>query len=354
MNPGRALVLGSGVAGLTVARLLCHRGWRVDCSPDPQGRGPIVVISRPTMDLLLDLWQADETLFAGAHCLQSRVIHWERALPAAHLAAAAIVIPVDSLRERLVERSHAAGVRIIERKHVDPAQYDWIVRAGGRQAMSEGSIAFGRRGGVMATVKLTARARTDRTVMESVPGGWLYLIPQWLGRAVMQAVFAGETVEPNADLPRLLERSQVISPLVEEVLDDAAGFAAQPRLATTLCSLGSIAVGDAAMTLDPMSGNGIGNGLRSAILGAAVLEAADRDATSRACFDHFAQRLRNAMRSHVGTCIDFYGRAAHASDWRREIDAMSEALDRVPPGPDMPAFMLNNGRLDRVPQQGWG
>jgi len=107
-------------------------------------------------------------------------------------------------------------------------------------------------------------------------------------------------------------------------------------------------VGDAAMTLDPMSGNGIGSGLRSAILAAAVLDAARRETMPQACFDHYAQRLRDALRSHVRTCVDFYGRAANAADWRGEIGTMSEALDRLPSGPSLPAFMLNNGRLDRV------
>jgi flavin-dependent dehydrogenase len=349
MSRGHALVCGSGVAGLTCARLLAARGWPVDCAPVRQARGPVVVIGRPTADLLLELWQADETLFAGAHFLQGRVIHWERAVPAAHLAAPAIAMPVDLLCERLAECSRTAGVQIVASGQVDPADYDWVIHAGGRDAAPEGSIAFGRRRGIVATAKLTPRARFDRTVMESVSGGWLFLIPLRLGRGVVQAVFAGETVEPHADLPMLLVQSQVISPLIEEIVDDAASFAAQPRLATTLCTSGSIAVGDAAMTLDPMSGNGIGNGLRSALLAAAVIEAAGRETTPRDCFDHYAQRLQNAMRSHVQTCVAFYGQAAHAVDWHDEIDAMVEALHRLP-SEQAASFVLNDGSLQRVSQ----
>jgi flavin-dependent dehydrogenase len=316
----------------------------------PQARGPVVVVGQPTADLLLELWQADETLFGGAHRLKGRVIQWEGAASPSHSAAPAVAMPVDVLRQRLVDCGKAAGVRIVAPRQADPDEYDLVVLAGGRELVSEGSIAFGRRHGVVASVKLSPRARTDRTVMESVPGGWLFLIPVGLGRGVMQAVFAGE---PHADLPQLLVHSQAIRPLVEEIRDDAAGFAAQPRLAATLCTSRSIAVGDAAMTLDPMSGNGIGNGLRSAILAAAVIEAAGRETAPQACFDHYTRRLHTAMRSHVQTCVDFYARAAHASDWRGEIDAMNAALDRLPPAPDVLPFMLNNGRLDRVPEQGW-
>ena len=103
------------------------------------------------------------------------------------------------------------------------------------------------------------------------------------------------------------------------------------------------------MALDPLSGNGVGSGLRSAILATAVLDAAGQDAMPQAFLDHYAQRLRKTMRSHVQSCIEFYGRAAHADGWRAEIGMMIEALHRLPPEPDAAAFMLNDGRLDRMP-----
>lgn len=349
MNAGRALVCGSGVAGLTCAQLLAVRGWRVDCAPRPQPPGPIVVIGRPTADLVLELWHGDESLFAGAHRLQGRVVHWERAAAPDYAAAPALAMPVDILRARLAERARAAGVRFVASAHADPAHYDRIVQAGGREAASEGAIAFGGRRGVAAAVKLTPHARTDRTVMESVPGGWLFLIPQGLGRGAVQAVFAGKIAEPRTDLRMLLAHSRVMSTLVEEIVDEPAGFAAMPRLTMTPCTFRSIAVGDVALTLDPMSGNGVGSGLRSAILAAAVLDAADREPMPQACFDHYTRRLRDAMSGHVRTCIDFYGRAKYAADWHGEIDAMVEALHRLPSEPDVPSFVLNHGHLERVP-----
>jgi flavin-dependent dehydrogenase len=122
-----------------------------------------------------------------------------------------------------------------------------------------------------------------------------------------------------------------------------------PCLAVTPCTSESIAVGDAAGALDPLSGNGLGSGLRTAILAAAVLDAAGRKSTSQACFDHYTRRLRDTMRSHVRSCVDFYRRIAYASAWRIEVGAMIEALHRMPLGPDAPTFLLNHGRLDQLP-----
>ena len=152
-----------------------------------------------------------------------------------------------------------------------------------------------------------------------------------------------------AQLRALLARSRFMSALIEEIVGEPAGFAAMPRLAMTPCASRSIDVGDAAVALDPLSGNGVGSGLRSAILAAAVLEAAGQDAMPQACFDHYAQRLRKTMRSHVQSCVEFYGRAAHTDGWRAEIGMMIEALHRLPSEPDTAAFMLNDGRLDRMP-----
>jgi 2-polyprenyl-6-methoxyphenol hydroxylase-like FAD-dependent oxidoreductase len=349
-----ALVSGCGIAGLTCARLLAAHGWRVDCALGPPSTpGPVVVISRPTADLLLQLWHADEGLFLGAHRLRGRTIHWEDAAAPAHSVAPALAMPVDILRARLFERVQTTGLGLVAPQDIDFARYDWTVQAGGREADPREAIAFGRRRGIMASVKLAPRARTDRTVMESVPGGWLFLIPQGLGRGALQAILAGGPGEPRKDLRRLLAQSQSMSSLVEDVVSDPATFAAMPRLAAAPCTSRSIAVGDAALTLDPMSGSGIGSGLRSAILAAAVLDAAGRDARPQACFDHYTRRLRDTMRSHVRTCVDFYERAEHAADWRGEIDAMVDALGRLPDGPVVPPFMLNHGHLERVPQGEW-
>ena len=348
MSYKRALVLGSGVAGLTCAQLLAARGWRVDCAANPAPPGPVVIISRLNADLLLELWQVDERLFTGAHRLRGRVVQWEDVAAPTQTATPAFVVPVDILLARLADLARKAGVGSVELGHVDPAHYDWVVHAGGRDAVPEKYVAFGRRRGVAASVKLTPLAHTDRALIESVPGGWLFVIPQGLGRGALQAVFADEIVDPAAQLGALLARSRFMSALIEEIVGEPAGFAAMPRLAMTPCVSRSIDVGDAAVALDPLSGNGVGSGLRSAILAAAVLDAARRDAMPQACFDHYAQRLRKTMRSHVQSCVEFYGRAAHADGWRAEIGMMIEALNRLPVESDAAAFMLNDGRLDRV------
>ncbi len=162
MSPKRALVLGSGVAGLTSAHLLAARGWRVDCAMSSPTPGPVVIISRSNADLLRELWHADETLFAGAHRLRGRVVQWEGAADPMHTTTPALVMSVGVLQERLVDRAGEKGLCFVARERVDPARYDWAIQAGGREATSGKSITFGCRRGVAVSVKLTSRAHTDR------------------------------------------------------------------------------------------------------------------------------------------------------------------------------------------------
>jgi 2-polyprenyl-6-methoxyphenol hydroxylase-like FAD-dependent oxidoreductase len=345
VKAARALVLGDGISGLTCARLLGARGWRVECVAGRGTPGPVVLLTREIAELMLELWQADHSLFAGAHLLQGRSVHWEDALAPSYSLAPALVIPVKVLQTRFARRAAAGGLPLVAPEQVDPAAYDWIVQAGGRDVAAEPSIAFGHRQGIAASIKLAPRARIDHAVMESIPGGWLFLIPQGPGRGTLQGVFADPIFDPARQLATALGLSRVMARLVDDVVDEPARFSAAPRLAPTPCAPRSILVGDAAMTLDPLSGNGIGSGLRGAILAAAVLDAAS--APEPDVVNHYAWRLREAMRSHVRSCIDLYRRAAHANCWSAEIAAMIEMLGRLPAEQEVPQFVLNHGRLER-------
>ena len=349
MTGRRALILGGGVAGLTCARLLSARGWSVDCVGGAKKPGPIVIVNDLSASLLVELWDADETLFAGAHCLEGRLTRWESSAALAYLTAPAFVIPIDVLVSRLADRVLAAGLRFVEQDDVQSENYDWIIHAGGRDTAFGKHIAFGHRKGIALSVMLTTSAPSDSAVVESVPGGWVIVIPQGKRRGTLQAVFSEHIIDPLEQLHSRLANSRFASTLVEEIADGPTSFVAMPGLSLTPCVPHSIAVGDAAIALDPMSGNGIGSGLRTAILASAVLDAAQRSKKPQVYFDHYTWRLHTAMRNHVNNCINFYGRAAYASSWCSEIHAMRTALPQIiSPGLDGPAFKLNRDRLECV------
>src|SRR5262249_23532652 len=104
----------------------------------------VVVIGWPDARLLLELWQTDEALFKSAHRLQGRVVHWELG-PAPSLSPApALVMAIDDLTRILADRVGAAGAYLVDAAHVETTGYDWVIQAGGRGAMAQASIDFGR------------------------------------------------------------------------------------------------------------------------------------------------------------------------------------------------------------------
>jgi flavin-dependent dehydrogenase len=82
-----------------------------------------------------------------------------------------------------------------------------------------------------------------------------------------------------------------------------------PALADPISSGKRLSVGDAALALDPLRGDGIGFALRGALLAQAVLARIDA-------------RLRRAFVSHVRGCREHYKAARNAEIWRHEVAEM--------------------------------
>jgi flavin-dependent dehydrogenase len=348
MNGRRVLILGAGTAGLTCGRLLASRGWSVDIGCAPVKRGPMLLISDSNAALMVDLWEANDTLFTGTHPIRKRVVDWDVDAAQTIVVQPGVAMAAGDLAKRLTALATQAGLRLAASDKLDPAAYDWVVNADGRaNAPPKTQLAFGTRRAIVVSVKLSPRARTERCVIEAVAGGWLFLIPHGLGRGTLQLV----SMELGVDLPDtlgiLLERGRTISPLVEAVSSDSISFDAMPRVCISPCEAGRIAIGEAALALDPLSGDGVGNALRTAILAAATLDAVVEGAALRDCLGHYEQRVHEAACCHVRNCLDYYRRARPALSWSAEIDAMTVALNRFGMNPEPFAFMLRNGRLTR-------
>ena len=94
-------------------------------------------------------------------------------------------------------------------------------------------------------------------------------------------------------------------------------------------------VGDAALVLDPLRGDGVGFALRGALLAQAVLAAIARGDSRAVSTRHYAARLTQAFVSHLGGCAAHYRAARCAEIWRRDIAIMearaAESVRRVRP-----------------------
>jgi flavin-dependent dehydrogenase len=157
--------------------------------------------------------------------------------------------------------------------------------------------------------------------MESVSGGWLFLIPR--------DALTGCVVGCGAPLANLLEESLLIGPKVElgaPPSSKAGAFRSFPRIRHPLAGDDWIACGSAAMSLDPISGSGTGHAACEGILAAAALKAIATGEHPDGLLNHYRARLMAAFHRHLEACIEAHQSARHATRWADELALLNTGL----------------------------
>jgi hypothetical protein len=317
-----AVVLGSGVAALTCARLLAVQGWRVHLESDGSSRPIHLMLGEPTVALLARLWN-DPSLFAGARPIGARAVSWGAKPEFETLPAPGIAIAAADLARRL-----AARLDLPQNVASDDREAAWIVdaRTGStHQDSAAPTHAFGRRHASIAQASLRANSRTDVCVMESLERGWVFLLPIGAGQAALQFVSVPEAPAlPGSS--EVVAATRMIGNAIENV-DPWTGFVpCMPRARLPPARPGQIAIGEVALAFDPISGDGVGHALRSVVLAATVLQAIADGEPVQKCLDDYANTLRRAMTQHLSICLGLYADAPRAGGWREEVVAMKSGI----------------------------
>lgn len=329
MSSVRIVVLGAGPAGAAVAIGLRRLGYDV-CAVSEWRR--FCAVEGVSVRVLEGLRRAGlARAFACAGTVSSRRVLWngvpsvrnqEFLLDRSRFDAAlrddmrSAGVQVVEAWVRKVE-SEEAGHRILLEVEGDQRwlEADFLVEARGRQAPLGGSRLRGPE-----TVTLLSHWRQDPgpsgSAVESLEDGWSWMARLPDGRCFWQLSLAAK----NSALPA---RDQMVaycgqrrqqSELAGEFFGSPAGAPAgmYARSSTAILALetgGSnwLRVGDAAMAVDPLSGNGIFQALSSALQAPAVintiLTCAER---SRLALDFHQRRIEHLFLRFARTGRDFY------------------------------------------------
>jgi len=142
--------------------------------------------------------------------------------------------------------------------------------------------------------------------VESLEGGWLFLLPGEAASAWLLSV--GDPVDAQ------LARSRLVAQQIADVSPAGRMFPAHPRIADPLCGPGWLACGTGGMGFDPLCGDGTGHATREAILGAAVIRAAVDGENADRVMAHYRMRLLAGFKRHLDVCHEFY-RSGHSGPW---------------------------------------
>jgi hypothetical protein len=305
----RITVRGDGVAARCCARLLEGDCFSVRRDPAPRRPLPAIMVGGTTQKLFSDVFACDD-LFRGLPTIAKRVVAWGMRSDPQVVPHSAIVVNERDLLDRLPVSDGVTE---------ESSQTSWALIAS--RPLPEACVekSLGARTARAMPVRLRDDADQSACCVESLPDGWLFLIPD--GQATGWLLAVGDVGES------WLNGSRVISRHVAEIAGEGSEFPASPRIAWPLCGPGWLACGTGALAFDPLCGDGSGNAIREAILASAVLRAIQRGGDAEELLAHYRSRLLAGFQRHLAVCAEFYGTGGSTPWWRAQLQALHTGLE---------------------------
>jgi len=249
-----------------------------------------------------------ELSFGQSHRISRRMVAWGRDAKAVAVAHSAWVVSEQSLLAALWSKVDLD----------DEGEPDWTIFASRPVPTEISDQRFGTRTASVVTVTLAEGTDASSCWIESLDDGWLFLIPNAPGRALVLGV--GDLVVS------LLQHSRVIGGQIAAHGDSAGEFPAHPRILSSLCGDRWLACGTAAMAFDPLCGDGTSHAIREAILAAAIIQAAADGEDPDELRSHYESRLLAGFGRHLALCSQFYKTGNRGVWWDRELKSLEEGM----------------------------
>ncbi len=288
-------IRGSGVAAFCSAHLLSRAGVNVTLEETSRPKLPVVMLSGPSLALLHDVF-GDLSGLAELPRIRRRIVAWGRDADPVTVPHAAVVASEDILLRLFAPQLDRAK----------PARPSWNILASPALVPGMQAHHFGDRRAMVAAVQFHQDAPSDACWAESLENGWLFLIPNAPSRGYLLAV--GDALEA------MLAKSRLIAAQIACVESVSGQFPAHPRIHWPLCGDRWLACGTAAMSFDPLCGDGVAHAVREAILASAVVQAAARGADAASLAAHYQARMAAGLARHIRLCQEFY-QGGHDGDW---------------------------------------
>ena len=324
------LIRGDGVAARCCAHLLRSAGFRVGLERLERPRIPAIMLSDPALALIRDVF-GRPWLFSERERVQRRIVSWGNAAAPVSLSHSAVVVSEEGLLDGLAEECEPDAA----------ANPEFVIRASRPLPADVCEKRFGSRCACAAEVVLKDSADASSCWIESLDGGWLFLIPN-----IPEATWL---LGVGASMEALIAESRVIAPRIDIVKIFSGEFNACPRMLTTLWGDNWLACGASAIGFDPICGDGTAHAVREGILASAVVRAIAGGGDAAALCAHYEARLTGAMLRHLSLCTEFYRTGGSGVWWKAQAEALVEGRrwceDRLADA-DAPRYQLRDFVLE--------
>lgn len=328
--PRNITVLGAGPAGLTAAKLLADGGWSVRLVASGARQSRAIALPAQTEAMLTDIWGKPVQEIVPTHRLSQRRVAWSG--PAADVIEIA-ALSLDAAELAAGLETCLSGVEIIADVPRDTGAY--LIDARGPALPEACQITAGTRSMAVWPALPVEPQLSHQSETLAGDGFWMFLLPTSCDRMTVQLAIP----EARLDLSRLAERlrhasggtlSAHLAPLLGSLETEPPHHTAiAPRLGLPPASAAALPAGDRAVSFDPISGDGTGQGLRSVCLAVGALNALAEGGSAAAILGHVANRYDFAFSSHLTHCLRYYGSIQVPEAWSGEIHEMRQALSRI-------------------------
>lgn len=304
-------VEGSGPGASIVSAVLKTVGLQTSSiQTSSVGDARLVTLNGPTLFLIKDLFgrAVFKKLLQLSTDLKHRVLAWEVGAEPVIVNDHALLVPLNDLTELFHGKEMVGSNKPPE----------LTVEAHGRSA-NEGEPAGARWAFVWFLQDLVLPDQTS-CYLQAVDGGWMFLAPSLKGTLV-------QVTTPDSDIES--GRNIALKAIAQALPSSSAScfsldstphqFDASPRF-NNIQNKDAVMIGDQMMALDPISGDGIGHILRSAILLASLVKGGYHNTAGG--IDIYYARLRHTYISHLATCEKYYQQINASNMWNRVIEDM--------------------------------
>ena len=300
-------IRGDGVAAFCCAHLLAKFGIPVSMQPTDRPRLPAIMLGDAALALIRDVFDRND-LFRDLPRIQRRIVSWRPNGDRIALEHSAIVVSEQFLLENIGPKPQLDGSPL----HTEP---DWTIFAS--RPLPEAAVEhrFGSRVASVAPVEMAKGADSAACSIESFEEGWLFLIPAGPGAAWLLSI--------GGPAEAMLSCSAVIAGQIAKLGASAGSFRASPRMMSPPCGAGWLACGTAAMTFDPICGDGTAHAIREGILASAVIRAAGNGARIDDLLAHYEARLTAASKGTCGCVLSSTDPDTAAHGGRRKLNLWS-------------------------------
>ena len=296
-------IRGDGVAAYCCAHLLRAAGFRADLETADRPKLPVILLGDQALTLIRDIFE-QPNLFATARRIRRRVVAWGRNAAPIELEHSAVIVS----EEMLLDATRPHGVSASGR------ELSWKILATRPLPPPSVEEHFGTRMASATPITMNAGADSSSCWIEALEDGWLFLTPGWL-------------LSVGAQAETLLARSQVVASEIFSCGTSSGTVAAHPRIASPSGAPGWLACGTAAMSFDPICGDGTAHAVREAILASAVIRALADGGCEEDLLAHYQQRLTAGFRRHLLLCRRFYGTGGTDRFWNTELEMTQRGIE---------------------------